>query len=93
VGIIVGKEVDRAINWGDSPRDRSVRGGAQSKRFWPSNRTKWVIRAILNNATCGGIFVTETTMAELFSVNEAAAIAEISPETIRTALEKKSLTP
>lgn len=32
-------------------------------------------------------------MAELFSVAEAAAIAEISPETIRTALEKKSVTP
>lgn len=32
-------------------------------------------------------------MAELFSVNEAAAIAEISPETIRVALEKKSVTP
>ena len=34
----------------------------------------------------------EIIMAELFSVNEAAAIAEISPETIRTALEKKSVT-
>ena len=32
-------------------------------------------------------------MIELFSVNEAAAIAEVSPETIRTALEKKSVTP
>ena len=32
-------------------------------------------------------------MAELFSVNEAAAIAEVSPETIRTALEKKAVTP
>jgi uncharacterized protein (DUF433 family) len=32
-------------------------------------------------------------MAELFSVNEAAAIAEVSPETIRTALDKKSVTP
>jgi uncharacterized protein (DUF433 family) len=32
-------------------------------------------------------------MPELFSVNEAAAIAEVSPETIRTALEKKSVTP
>ncbi len=32
-------------------------------------------------------------MVELFSVNEAAAIAEVSPETIRTALEKKSVTP
>lgn len=32
-------------------------------------------------------------MAELFSVNEAAAIAEISPETIRTALEKKAIAP
>jgi len=31
-------------------------------------------------------------MAELFSVNEAAAIAEVSPETIRTALEKRSVT-
>lgn len=32
-------------------------------------------------------------MPELFSVNEAAAIAELSPETIRTALEKKAVTP
>jgi len=32
-------------------------------------------------------------MVELFSVNEAAAIAEVSPGTIRTALEKKSVTP
>ena len=28
-------------------------------------------------------------MLEAFSVNEAAAIAEVSPDTIRTALEKK----
>jgi uncharacterized protein (DUF433 family) len=33
------------------------------------------------------------SMAELFSVNEAAAIAELSPDTIRTALEKRSVTP
>ena len=32
-------------------------------------------------------------MSELFSVNEAAAIAEVSPDLIRTALEKKSVTP
>ena len=32
-------------------------------------------------------------MNELFSVSEAAAIAEVSPETIRTALEKKSVAP
>ncbi len=32
-------------------------------------------------------------MPELFSVSEAAAIAEVSPETIRTALEKKSVAP
>jgi uncharacterized protein (DUF433 family) len=32
-------------------------------------------------------------MVELFSVNEAAAIAEVSPETVRTALEKKSVEP
>jgi uncharacterized protein (DUF433 family) len=32
-------------------------------------------------------------MAELFSVNEAAAIAEVSPDTIRTALEKRALSP
>lgn len=32
-------------------------------------------------------------MIELFSVSEAAAIAEVSPETIRTALEKKSVAP
>jgi len=30
---------------------------------------------------------------ELFSVSEAAAIAEVSPDTIRTALEKKSVKP
>jgi uncharacterized protein (DUF433 family) len=35
----------------------------------------------------------EIRMAELFSVSEAAAIAEVSPETIRTALEKKSVVP
>jgi uncharacterized protein (DUF433 family) len=35
----------------------------------------------------------EILMAELFSVREAAAIAEVSPETIRTALEKKSVVP
>src|SRR5205809_325859 len=32
-------------------------------------------------------------MSELFSVNEAAVIAEISPETIRTALEKRAVKP
>ncbi len=32
-------------------------------------------------------------MTELFSVNEAAAIAEVPPDTIRTALEKKSVKP
>lgn len=32
-------------------------------------------------------------MSELFSVSEAAALAEVSPETIRTALEKKSVVP
>jgi uncharacterized protein (DUF433 family) len=32
-------------------------------------------------------------MAELFSVNEAAAIAEVSPDAIRTALEKKAVNP
>jgi len=32
-------------------------------------------------------------MSELFSVNEAAAIAEVSPDLIRTALEKKAVTP
>lgn len=32
-------------------------------------------------------------MPEVFSVNEAAAIAEVPPETIRTALEKRSVAP
>jgi uncharacterized protein (DUF433 family) len=32
-------------------------------------------------------------MAELFSVSEAAAIAEVSPNTIRTAIEKKAVRP
>lgn len=32
-------------------------------------------------------------MTELFSVSEAAAIAEVSPETLRTALDKKSVAP
>jgi uncharacterized protein (DUF433 family) len=35
----------------------------------------------------------EIPMAEFFSVGEAAAIAEVSPETIRTALEKRSVAP
>jgi uncharacterized protein (DUF433 family) len=35
----------------------------------------------------------EAVMVELFSVSEAAAIAEVSPDTIRTALEKKSVVP
>jgi uncharacterized protein (DUF433 family) len=32
-------------------------------------------------------------MPELFSLNEVAAIAEVSPDVIRTALEKKAVTP
>lgn len=32
-------------------------------------------------------------MPDLFSVREAAAIAEVSPDTIRTALEKKAVAP
>src|SRR5215831_11843001 len=38
-------------------------------------------------------FKREILMTELFSVSEAAAIAEVSPETIRTAMEKKSVAP
>jgi uncharacterized protein (DUF433 family) len=32
-------------------------------------------------------------MAELFTLDEAAAIAEIAPDTVRTALEKRAVTP
>lgn len=32
-------------------------------------------------------------MAELFTLDEAAAIAEIDPDTVRTALEKRTVTP
>jgi hypothetical protein len=32
-------------------------------------------------------------MAELFTLDEAAAIAEIEPATVRTALEKRTVTP
>ena len=32
-------------------------------------------------------------MAELFTLDEAAAIAEIEPDTVRTALEKRAVTP
>jgi uncharacterized protein (DUF433 family) len=46
-----------------------------------------------NNATTSGIVTWEIVMSELFSVSEVAAIAEVSQETIRTALEKKSVTP
>jgi len=35
----------------------------------------------------------EKNMAELFTLDEAAAIAEIEPDSVRTALEKKSVTP
>jgi uncharacterized protein (DUF433 family) len=37
--------------------------------------------------------IAEVAMTELFSVKEAAAIAEVPPDTIRTALEKKSVSP
>ena len=32
-------------------------------------------------------------MSELFTLDEAAAIAEIEPDTVRTALEKRAVTP
>jgi hypothetical protein len=32
-------------------------------------------------------------MAELFTLDEAAAIAELEPDTVRTALEKRAVTP
>src|SRR5580692_12653109 len=32
-------------------------------------------------------------MTELFTLDEAAAIAEIEPDTVRTALEKRAVTP
>jgi uncharacterized protein (DUF433 family) len=51
------------------------------------------ISNVFKYATNGGIFMREILMAELFSVSEVAAIAEVSPETIRTALEKKSVAP
>src|SRR6516164_1028760 len=35
----------------------------------------------------------ENKMAELFTLDEAAAIAEIEPDTVRTALEKRAVTP
>src|SRR5204863_2101124 len=37
--------------------------------------------------------VQEDEMAELFTLNEAAAIAEIEPDTVRTALEKRTVAP
>jgi uncharacterized protein (DUF433 family) len=39
------------------------------------------------------MFIREIMMTELFSLNEAAAIAEVSPDTLRTVLEKKSVKP
>jgi uncharacterized protein (DUF433 family) len=39
------------------------------------------------------VYLKRSLMTELFSLTEAAAIAEIPPATIRTALEKKSVTP
>src|SRR5256886_2290789 len=37
--------------------------------------------------------VQEDEMAEFFTLNEAAAIAEIEPDTVRTALEKRTVAP
>ena len=37
--------------------------------------------------------MSDTKMAELFTLDEAAAIAEIEPDTVRTALEKRTVTP
>ena len=39
------------------------------------------------------MFIAENKMAELFTLDEAAAIAEIEPDTVRTALEKRAVTP
>src|SRR5258708_21627798 len=39
------------------------------------------------------IYTRRQPMAELFTLDEAAAIAEIEPDTVRTALEKRSVTP
>ena len=39
------------------------------------------------------IYFIEVAMPELFSVNQAAAIAEVPSDTIRTALEKRSVAP
>jgi uncharacterized protein (DUF433 family) len=36
---------------------------------------------------------SENEMTELFTLDEAAAIAEIEPDTVRTALEKRAVTP
>ena len=37
--------------------------------------------------------MSDNKMAELFTLDEAAAIAEIEPDTVRTALEKRTVTP
>src|SRR6202162_3697084 len=37
--------------------------------------------------------LSENSMAELFTLDEAAAIAELEPDTVRTALEKRAVTP
>jgi hypothetical protein len=37
--------------------------------------------------------VSGIKMAELFTLDEAAAIAEIEPATVRTAREKRTVTP
>ena len=39
------------------------------------------------------MFIAENKMTELFTLDEAAAIAEIEPDTVRTALEKRAVTP
>jgi uncharacterized protein (DUF433 family) len=61
--------------------------------FFCSNLIWRLFALRCNNTTCGGIFIVEMIMEELFSVNEAAAIAEVPLDTVRTALEKKSVTP
>jgi hypothetical protein len=53
---------------------------SRSGRFW-----------LTHLASFCTVLLANLLVSELFSVNEAAAIAEVSPETIRTALEKKSV--
>ena len=73
---------------------RNARRRVVSPKECACTGTTSCITSFLANIPPEGVYLlSENSMAELFTLDEAAAIAEIEPDTVRTALEKRAVTP